>query len=67
MYTVTSIYKYLDTSAAGCIVANQKDLKKAKLVDDLNDKLASRPGVFELVERNIIPANKNVQDAIKGL
>ena len=47
-------------------MANQKDLKKAKLVDDLNDKIACRPGVIELVERNIIPANENLQEAIKG-
>ena len=55
-----------DTTAANSLVANQKDLKKAKLVDDLNDKIASRPGVIELVERNIIPVNEGLQEAIKG-
>ena len=56
----------LDTTAASSIVASQKDLKKAKLVDDLNDKIAFRPGVIELVERNILPANEDLQEAIKG-
>ena len=56
----------LDTTAASSLVANQKDLKKAKLVDDLNDKIALRPGVIELVERNIIPVNEGLQEAIKG-
>ena len=48
-------------------MANQKDLKKAKLVDDLNDKIAFRPGVIELVERNILPATEVLQEAIKGM
>jgi len=36
-------------------------------VDDLNDKIAFRPGVIELVERNILPANEDLQEAIKGM
>ena len=56
---------FTDSNAVG-MVPDQKEWKKSKLVDDLNDKLASRPGVFELVKRNIIPGSKNLQEAIKG-
>lgn len=57
----------LDTSAYDSIVANQKELKKAQLVDDLNEKIFKRPGVFELVEKNIIPADDTVAEALKGI
>jgi len=58
---------YSDTNAASSLQAYQKDLKKAKLVDDLNDKIAYRPGVIELVERNILPATEPMQEALKGI
>ena len=58
---------FADTSAYDSLVANQKELKKAQLVDDLNEKLFNRPGVFELVEKNILPADDTVTEALKGL
>lgn len=30
-------------------------LKRARLADDLNEKIAQRPGPMELVEKNILP------------
>lgn len=41
-------------------------LKRARLADDLNEKIALRPGPLELVEKNIIPVDSSVKEAIKG-
>lgn len=41
-------------------------LKRARLADDLNEKIALRPGPLELVEKNIIPVDSAVKEAIKG-
>ncbi|XP_062381900.1 myocardin [Sardina pilchardus] len=38
-------------------------LKRARLADDLNEKIALRPGPLELVEKNIIPADSTVKEA----
>ena len=57
---------FSDTSAHDSLVAHQKELKKAQLVDDLNEKIFFRPGVFELVEKNILPADDSVTEALKG-
>lgn len=35
----------------------QLRLKRARLADNLNDKLALRPGPMELVHKNIIPVD----------
>jgi hypothetical protein len=35
--------------------ATQLRLKRARLADDLNEKLAQRPGPMELVVKNILP------------
>lgn len=56
----------IDTSAYDSIVANQKELKKAKLADDLNEKIFYRPGAIELLEKNILHADETVSEAIKG-
>lgn len=41
-------------------------LKRARLADDLNEKIALRPGPLELVEKNILPVDSAVKEAIKG-
>ncbi|XP_072275124.1 myocardin-related transcription factor B isoform X1 [Pyxicephalus adspersus] len=41
-------------------------LKRARLADDLNEKIAQRPGPMELVEKNILPVDSSVKEAIKG-
>ncbi|KAM4844660.1 myocardin isoform 2-T2 [Thomomys bottae] len=44
----------------------QMKLKRARLSDDLNEKIALRPGPLELVEKNILPVDSTVKQAIKG-
>uniref|UniRef100_A0A8C9KXY2 Phosphatase and actin regulator n=1 Tax=Panthera tigris altaica TaxID=74533 RepID=A0A8C9KXY2_PANTA len=44
----------------------QMKLKRARLADDLNEKIALRPGPLELVEKNILPVDSAVKEAIKG-
>uniref|UniRef100_A0A8C0B8K3 Myocardin related transcription factor B n=1 Tax=Buteo japonicus TaxID=224669 RepID=A0A8C0B8K3_9AVES len=39
-------------------------LKRARLADDLNEKIAQRPGPMELVEKNILPVDSSVKEAI---
>lgn len=41
-------------------------LKRARLADDLNEKIAQRPGPMELVEKNILPVDSSVKEAIIG-
>uniref|UniRef100_A0AAY4BJC8 SAP domain-containing protein n=1 Tax=Denticeps clupeoides TaxID=299321 RepID=A0AAY4BJC8_9TELE len=46
---------------------DQMRLKRARLADDLNEKIALRPGPMELVEKNIIPVDSSVKEAaLKG-
>lgn len=56
----------LDSAAEGSIQSTQMKLKRALLADDLNEKIALRPGPLELVEKNIIPVDSAVKEAIKG-
>lgn len=44
----------------------QRQLKKAKLTDELNEKLAHRPGPLELVEQRILEADDPIKAAIRG-
>ncbi|KAM5273032.1 myocardin isoform 2-T2 [Ctenodactylus gundi] len=44
----------------------QMKLKRARLADDLNGKIALRPGPLELVEKNSLPVDSAVKEAIKG-
>ncbi len=44
-----------ETSAEPSLQAKQMKLKRARLADDLNDKISHRPGPIELVHKNIIP------------
>ncbi|XP_074870490.1 myocardin isoform X8 [Carettochelys insculpta] len=55
-----------DSAAEGSIQATQMKLKRSRLADDLNEKIALRPGPLELVEKNIIPVDSVVKEAIKG-
>lgn len=41
-------------------------LKRARLADDLNEKIAQRPGPMELVEKNILPVDSSMKEAIIG-
>lgn len=41
-------------------------LKRARLADNLNEKIAQRPGPMELVEKNILPVDSTVKQAIIG-
>ena len=55
-----------DTTAAPAIQKTQCQLKRARLADDLNDKIAARPGVLELVANNILEIDPNLKEAIQG-
>ncbi|XP_078510851.1 myocardin isoform X2 [Lissotriton helveticus] len=55
-----------DSGADGSLQATQMKLKRARLADDLNEKIALRPGPLELVEKNIIPVDSTVKEAMKG-
>ncbi|XP_067834823.1 myocardin-like isoform X2 [Heptranchias perlo] len=48
-------------------VANptQMKQKKARLAHNLNEKILHRPGPLELVEKNILPLNSSVKEAMK--
>ena len=55
-----------DTTAAPAIQKTQRQLKRARLADNLNDKLAARPGILELVANNILEIEPNLKEAIQG-
>ncbi|CAK6437646.1 unnamed protein product [Pipistrellus nathusii] len=54
------------STAERSIPAAQMKLKRARLADDLNEKIALRPGPLELVQKNILPVDSAVKEAIKG-
>ena len=48
------------------LIAKQQQLKKAKLADNLNERLSHRPGPLELIKGNILlPSNLQIGQAIK--
>uniref|UniRef100_A0A8C5JNY5 Myocardin related transcription factor B n=1 Tax=Junco hyemalis TaxID=40217 RepID=A0A8C5JNY5_JUNHY len=53
-----------ETFAEPSLQATQMKLKRARLADDLNEKIAQRPGPMELVEKNILPVDSSVKEAI---
>lgn len=42
-------------------------LKRARLADSLNDQLSHRPGPLELIQKNILHTDENVERAVKGM
>lgn len=56
----------LETGAEPSLQATQMKLKRARLADNLNEKIAQRPGPMELVEKNIIPVDSTLKQAIIG-
>lgn len=57
---------HAETSAEPSLQAKQLKLKRARLADDLNEKIAQRPGPMELVEKNILPVESSLKEAIIG-
>ncbi|XP_056405419.1 myocardin isoform X2 [Hyla sarda] len=55
-----------ESSAESSAQAAQMKLKRARLADDLNERIALRPGPLELVEKNIIPLESTVKEVMKG-
>ncbi|XP_047464216.1 myocardin isoform X3 [Mugil cephalus] len=49
-----------DLASDGSSLEAQMRLKRARLAEDLNEKLALRPGPLELVQKNIIPLDSAV-------
>lgn len=60
------IHFYLDTTIDPSLQDKQRQLKKARLADDLNDRLSHRPGPLELVKGNILHADEKFAQAVKG-
>lgn len=56
----------LETSAEPSLQAKQLQLKRARLADDLNDKISHRPGPMELIHKNILPVHSSIKQAIIG-
>lgn len=55
-----------DTKVDPSLHDRQRQLKRARLADGLNDKLSHRPGPLELVQGNILQTNEELAEAIKG-
>ncbi|MEE6526713.1 hypothetical protein FKM82_027503, partial [Ascaphus truei] len=53
-----------ETIAEPSLQAKQLKLKRARLADDLNEKISQRPGPMELVEKNIIPVETILKEVI---
>ncbi|MEQ2182757.1 hypothetical protein GOODEAATRI_025497 [Goodea atripinnis] len=56
-----------ETGAEPSLQATQMKLKRARLADNLNEKIAQRPGPMELVEKNILPVDSSLKEAIIDL
>lgn len=55
-----------ETQAEPSLQATQMKLKRARLADDLNEKIAQRPGPMELVEKNILPVDSAAEEVLHG-
>lgn len=55
-----------ETSAEPSLQAKQLQLKRARLADDLNDKISHRPGPIELVHKNILSVSCTLQHSLPG-
>lgn len=60
-----SVYS-TETSAEPSLQAKQLQLKRARLADDLNDKISHRPGPIELVHKNILSVSLSLQHSLLG-
>lgn len=65
-YYTNWIPYFPDTKIDPSLHERQRLLKKARLTDGLNTKLANRPGPLELVEGNILKTSDELVEAIKG-
>lgn len=67
LYLLWFLCYFADSVNEGPAQDSQSKLKRARLADDLNEKIALRPGPLELVEKNIIPVDSTVKEAaLKG-
>lgn len=55
-----------ETQAEPSLQAAQMRLKRARLADDLNEKIAQRPGPMELVEKKILPVDSDAKEVPHG-
>lgn len=58
---------FADSNVDPSLQRAQRQLKKAKLTDELNEKIANRPGPLELVEQHILEAEDPIKTAIQGI
>lgn len=65
-YFLSNLDVFSETGAEPSLQATQMKLKRARLADNLNEKIAQRPGPMELVEKNILPVDSNLKQAIIG-
>lgn len=65
-YFLNNLDVLSETGAEPSLQATQMKLKRARLADNLNEKIAQRPGPMELVEKNILPVDSNLKQAIIG-
>ncbi|KAI0982968.1 hypothetical protein GJ496_009762 [Pomphorhynchus laevis] len=54
-----------DTHVAPSLQVYEQSLKRARLADNLNDKLLKRPGPLELVEHNILQTDPIVKEVLR--
>lgn len=58
----------VDTKIDPSLHERQRKLKRARIADDLNDKLSHRPGPLELVQGNILQTdNETFKTALQGI
>uniref|UniRef100_A0A3P8RKG1 Phosphatase and actin regulator n=1 Tax=Amphiprion percula TaxID=161767 RepID=A0A3P8RKG1_AMPPE len=55
-----------ETLAEPSLQAKELQLKRARLADNLNDKIAHRPGPMELIHKNILPVHSSIRQAMIG-
>lgn len=46
--------------------SKQLQLRKARLVDDLNTKITHWPATIEMIQKNILPVDFSIEQAITG-
>ncbi|XP_024920350.1 MKL/myocardin-like protein 2 isoform X2 [Cynoglossus semilaevis] len=55
-----------DAQAEASVNASRMNLKRARLADDLNEKISRQPGPRELMEKKILPADSDVEGVLNG-